>query len=84
MSGPRGGEGVWWCLYQQRVQNCFQFYLHSLCQLRIFFVFDITMFCFSFPKKPHLQIFQDIQQKNQAVEKSHQIGFFMCDPCECL
>lgn len=39
---------------------------------------------FSPPQKPHLQLFQDIQQKNQAVEKSHQIGFFMCDPCVCL
>lgn len=36
------------------------------------------------PKKPHLQLFQDIQLKNQAVEKSHQIWFFMCDPCVCL
>lgn len=85
MSGLRGGEGVCLCLYQQRVQNCFQFCLHSLCQLRSFFVFDVTMFVFfPPPQKPHLQLFQDIQQKNQAVEKSHQIGFFMCDPCVCL
>lgn len=85
MSGLRGGEGVCWCLYQQRVQNCFQFCLHSLCQLRSFFVFDVTMFCFFPPLRNRIyNSFKIFSRKTKLLRKVIRLGFFMCDPCVCL
>lgn len=73
----RGFAGVF---TNKESKTVFSFVFTACANWEVFLFLTSPCSVFSPPKKPHLQLFQDIQQKNQAVEKSHQIGFFYVWP----